>query len=89
MCVRKHQADGLARQVQYLWQSPFLQPQRAGHVPMMCTLAKYWVPENHDVQTHGISLHQRRICRQEFHAQTDRWLEFSEHTVGDIKEAFA
>ena len=40
LCVRKHQADGLARQVRYLWQCPFLGSLHVGHVPMMCSMAK-------------------------------------------------
>ena len=88
LCVRKHQADGLARQVRYLWQCPFLGSLHVGHVPMMCSMAKYWIPENHDVQTQGISKHQRQVCRQEFYAQSDRWLEFSAHVAADISAEF-
>ena len=89
ICVRKHQADGVSRQVQYLWQSPFLSSNSAGHVPMMCTLAKYWIPSNHDVTTHGVSLHQRKVCRQEYSVQSAKWQLFSEQSAGDIQRAFA
>ena len=87
-CVRKFQADGPARTVQYLWQCPFLDSSKVGHVPMMFTMAKYWIPENHDVQTHGISVHQRQVCRQEYYAQTPRWIDFSARIAADIVEEF-
>ena len=89
VCVRKHQADGVSRQVAYLWQSPFLGQTCVGHVPMLCTLARYWIPDNHDVQTHGVSLHQRNVSRQEYLAHSERWQLFSAQTAADITRAFA
>lgn len=62
ICTRKQLADGLARKVQYLWEAPFLPPGQFGHVPMVCHLAKYWVPPSHHV-ANGLTPHQKRCGR--------------------------
>ena len=44
ICTRRQLADGRARDVQYVWQAPFLPIQPFGHAPLMCHLALYWIP---------------------------------------------
>ena len=77
ICVRQMYADGEARNVSYLWQSPFLEQTDVGHVPMMCTIAKYWIPafERHKIQT--VTMQQRRESRQAYVDQTPTWQRFT------------
>ncbi|CAL1156661.1 unnamed protein product [Cladocopium goreaui] len=46
-CTRSQFADGQAKDVHYLWTAPFLSPGHQGHVPIVCTLARYWIPPQH------------------------------------------
>jgi len=62
ICTRRHLADGQARRVQYLWEAPFLPPGQYGHVPMVCHLAKYWVPPAHH-NANSLTPHQKRCGR--------------------------
>ena len=47
VCTRSQLADGRARQVQYLWNAPFVSQGNSGHAPILFNLALYWVPPPH------------------------------------------
>ncbi|CAL1148105.1 unnamed protein product [Cladocopium goreaui] len=89
ICVRQMYADGEARKVSYLWQSPFLEQTDVGHVPMMCTIAKYWIPafERHKIQT--VTMQQRRESRQAYVDQTPTWQRFTQQTQHAITQHLA
>eukprot|EP00435_Cladocopium_sp_Y103_P001309 s3830_g1.t1 len=71
--TRKHTADGLARQIGYLWNSPFMPLSPAGHVPLLCSLPLYWIPSTSQNQPGRISMQQRRAGRQAMLAQDSKW----------------
>ena len=76
ICVRQMYADGMAKQVRYLWDSPFISQTNYGHVPMLCTLAKYWIPDfaNHRIQQ--VTMQQRQSSRQAYMTQSPDWMDF-------------
>jgi len=47
VCTRSQLADGRARQVQYLWNAPFVSQGNSGHAPILFNLALYWIPPPH------------------------------------------
>lgn len=57
-CTRQQHADGAARNVQYLWQAPFLPPGKHGHVPLLFHVALYWIPPAHHMGSR-LTPHQR------------------------------
>ena len=46
VCVRPMYADHTARTVRYLWNSPFLNQTAYGHVPILSSITRYWIPTN-------------------------------------------
>ena len=82
-CVRQMFADGEARRVSYLPHSPFLHHENFGHIPMMCTIARHWIPQFHSAQSPRITLQQRQASREAYIQQTATWqtlmLETQEH----------
>ncbi|CAL1130183.1 unnamed protein product [Cladocopium goreaui] len=77
ICVRQSYADGEAKNVQHLWHSPFLNQTEVGHVPLLTTIAKYWIPDNRSDKIHNVTLQQRQMSRQAFLSQSDTWREFT------------
>eukprot|EP00435_Cladocopium_sp_Y103_P017051 s3272_g4.t1 len=75
ICVRRPLADGTAKQVRYLWDSPFLSQTDHGHVPMMCTLAQYWIPTHSMPRIQKVTLQQRQYGRHAYMMQTAEWHE--------------
>ena len=88
ICVRQPYADGLARQVRYLWDSPFLTQTDYGHVPMICTIAKHWIPVFAHHRIHAVSMQQRRTSRQAYMAQTPDWLNYAQCSQAELQEIF-
>ena len=88
-CERRPYADGTARQVRYLWDSPFLHQTDFGHVPMMCTLAKHWIPSFSQHKIQRVTLQQRQVSRQSYLAQDSDWLSFVDCTQTQIAAHFA
>ena len=88
-CVRQPYADGTARQVRYLWDSPFLHQTDYGHVPMMCTLAKHWIPSFSQHRIQRVTLQQRQVSGQSYLAQDSDWLRFVACTQTQIATHFA
>jgi hypothetical protein len=88
-CVRQPYADGTARQVRYLWDSPFLHQTDYGHVPMMCTLAKHWIPSFSQHRIQRVTLQQRQVSRQSYLAQDSDWMRFVACTQTQIATHFA
>lgn len=74
VCARQQQADGLARQVQYLWDAPFVPLGRVGHVPMIFSIARYWIPPPH--AQHGLTPNQRERGRLAKLADSSDWQNF-------------
>ena len=77
ICTRQQLADGRARQIQYLWEAPFLPPGHFGHAPMVCHLARYWVPPPHHA-AFGLTPHQKRSGRLAKLADDWQWHQFLE-----------
>eukprot|EP00435_Cladocopium_sp_Y103_P007029 s1036_g2.t1 len=88
-CVRHHMADGQSRHVQYLWDSPFLLQTEYGHVPMLCTLAKYWIPQNGTRRIQQVTMQQRQTGRQAYLHQTDTWHQCIQQVQSDIAHCLA
>ena len=72
--VRHHMADGLAKQVRYLRQAPFLTDQQ-DHCPMLFQLRKCWIPASMRM-TQSCTFKQRAISRQAYLSNTDTWSAF-------------
>ena len=89
VCVRQMLADGAARNVQYLWDSPFLLQNKVGHAPILCTIAKYWIPVFAHNKIQRVTLQQRRNSRQAFLEQTATWQQFMTQTEQQIAQLFA
>ena len=88
-CVRQPYADGDARQVKYLWDSPFLNQTEYGHAPMLFTIAKHWIPvfAHHRIQ--AVSMQQRNTSRQAYVDQTSEWLDFAQCSASQLQATFA
>ena len=89
ICVRPVFADGEARMPQYLWTSPFLTQTKHGHVPICCTIAKYWIPGYNRPKHQFLTLTQRRQCREAYLAQTPAWCSFVQRTEQQIQNLFS
>ena len=88
ICVRQVYADGEARRVQYLWKSPFLDQTNYGHAPILCTLARYWIPKFERSKIQAVSMQQRMQSRQAFLAQSAQWQQFVQASQTQILELF-
>ncbi|CAL1143079.1 unnamed protein product [Cladocopium goreaui] len=88
-CARQPYADGDARQVKYLWDSPFLNQTEYGHAPMLFTIAKHWIPvfAHHRIQ--AVSMQQRNTSRQAYVDQTSEWLDFAQCSASQLQATFA
>lgn len=86
LCTRQQFADGKARQVQHLWQAPFLSPGFHGHVPLVCNIAMYWIPPAQHSQ-HGLTPHQRMQGREAKLHQRSEWIEYLQRSEWDIWSA--
>ena len=79
-CVRQTFADQLAKQVRYLWQSPFIPQTTHGHVPILCSIARHWIPENRQSCIQQVSMQQRQAGRLAYLAQTPEWHAFTQQS---------
>ena len=87
-CVRQMFADAEARAVQYLWSSPFLDQTSHGHVPMLCTIARYWIPVFNQAKAIRINQRQRQISRDAFVHQSSEWLRLTHDTQHQLLTLF-
>ena len=89
ICVRQMYADGTARRVRYLWDSPFISQTTHGHVPMLCTLAKFWIPDHAHHRIQQVTMQQRQSSRQAYLTQSPAWMEFCDRSHDMLVEHFA
>ena len=80
ICVRRMFADGEARRTVYLWQSPFIDQTNTGHAPILCTIAKHWIPPYAMSRFQKVTMQQRRNSRQAFLNQDATWRSFATET---------
>ena len=78
ICVRRMFADQEARRVQYLWNSPFIEQTFFGHTPILCSIARHWIPTYDMHRFQKITAQQREHSRQAFLTQTPAWRSFVE-----------
>ena len=88
ICVRQAFADGEARQTKYLWSSPFLDQTTHGHVPMLCTIARYWIPPFAQSISSRVSLQQRQTSREAYVRQTAEWTALTQATQSQLNQLF-
>ena len=88
ICVRQAFADGEARQTKYLWSSPFLDQTTHGHVPMLCTIARYWIPPFAHSIASRVSLQQRQTSREAYVRQTGEWTALTQATQSQLIRLF-
>lgn len=88
VCVRQMFADGLAKQVKYLWHSPFLFQTTHGHVPILSSIARHWIPSHDSNRTPRVTMQQRQAGRQAFVDQTSVWQQFVSQTQEIIRNSF-
>lgn len=88
ICVRQMFADGEARRVKYLWDSPFLQQTDVGHTPILSTIAKYWIPSFAQQQIQRVTLQQRQTSRLAFQSQSLDWQRFVHHSQAQLAQSF-
>ena len=88
ICVRQMYADGTARRVRYLWDSPFISQTTHGHVPMLCTLAKYWIPDFASHRIQQVTMQQRQVSRQAYMTQSPAWMDFCDRSQAMLTEHF-
>ena len=75
VCTRQQHADGQARATQCLWQAPFMPIHQHGHAPILCHLAKYWIPTPHQPRF-GLTPHQRQRGRLAKQSDNADWHSF-------------
>ena len=80
ICVRQMWADQQAKSVQYLWHSPFLNQTEHGHVPILCNIARHWIPEHRRSCIQQVTLQQRQASRLAYLAQSPEWTEYTLHS---------
>lgn len=76
ICVREMFADSDAKAVKYLWNSPFLNQTLVGHAPMLCSIARYWIPTDQTSNIQRVTMQQRQVSRQAFLDSTPNWQQF-------------
>lgn len=89
ICVRQMFADGEARRVHYIWDSPFLQQTEVGHTPILSTIAKYWIPTFAQRHIQRITLQQRQTSRLAFQTQSLAWQQFVRTSQTQLAHSFA
>lgn len=87
ICVRQMFADGEARRVHYVWDSPFMAQKQVGHTPILCTIAKYWVPTFAHGTIQHITMQQRQNGRLAFQTQSHTWQQFAQATQSQLSNA--
>lgn len=87
ICVRRMFADAEARQTQYLWHSPFLAQPYSGHVPILCSVARYWIPSFAQPIFQRITMQQRINSRQAYLAQTPAWRKFADASEATVQRS--
>ena len=88
-CVRHAYADGEAQRVRYLWGSPFLTQTEHGHVPMMCTLPRCWIPKYDMPKIQTVNMQQRQMSRDAYQNQTPAWRQFEQETLSQLSSLFS
>jgi len=68
-------ADGIARDVKYLWHAPFVAALR-DHCPILFQITKYWIPAPMNSHAVGCNLQQRSMGRDAFLEDSDLWQRF-------------
>ena len=74
---------GQARAVQCLWQAPFLPVQRHGHAPLICHLARYWIPPPNQPKF-GLTPNQRQRGRLAQLSHSPDWERFLNDSALDV-----
>ena len=85
--TRHQHADGGSRDVQYLWDAPFVPPGKCGHAPMLFHVALYWIPPMHHSR-HRLTPAQRALGRQAKLANHPDWQNFLLQSEETIRHAF-
>ena len=80
ICVRQMFADHAARDVRYLWHSPFINQTQVGHVPILSNIARYWIPQNSSKHIQRITMQQRQVSRQAYLDSTPCWESLAQAT---------
>jgi len=88
-CVRQCFADGEARRVTLLWESPFLQQTKVGHAPMLCSIAQHWIPQFARSRIQRVTMQQRQESRLAYIEQTPCWQAFTVCTQHQLMQIFA
>ena len=88
LCVRQAYSDGEARNVRYLWKAPFLNQTEHGHVPILSTIARYWIPAYAYNRIQRVTMNQRRLSREAYLAQTPDWQHFVLQSQDHITAVF-
>lgn len=81
--TRQQHADGQARAVQTLWQAPFLPVQQHGHAPLLCHIARYWIPPKHHPRF-GLTPNQKQRGQLAKRTDSVAWHEFLQATTPDV-----
>ncbi|CAL1138037.1 unnamed protein product [Cladocopium goreaui] len=88
ICLRQMHADGESKNVQYLWDAPFLAQQEYGHAPMLCTVAKQWIPLHSHRRIQQVTMQQRQQSRQAYMTDSQEWRDFTQQTADQLKHVF-
>ena len=87
VCTRMQHADGQAKAVQCLWNAPFMPITQYGHAPLLCHLARYWIPPPSQPM-HGLTPHQRQRGRMAKLSNSSDWQEFVTHSASAVWRCF-
>ena len=87
-CTRLHSVDGESKRVQALWQASFLDQMQYGHVPLLCSYAKRWVPPG-SVMSQRLTHMQKQQARTAYHDCTGQWCDFALQISAAVPECFA
>ncbi|CAL1163812.1 unnamed protein product [Cladocopium goreaui] len=76
-----------AKAVQCLWNAPFMPITQYGHAPLLCHLARYWIPPPSQPM-HGLTPHQRQRGRMAKLSNSSDWQEFVTHSASAVWRCF-
>ena len=70
--VRNHKADGVARDVKYLWHPPFVVATR-DHCQLLFQITRYWIPAPLSSHVTGCTMQQRALGRTAYLEDSALW----------------
>ena len=85
-CVWKTHVDGISKQPKYLWQAPFMNPTKNGHVPIMHQIALYWA-NSRSMKPTGITKQQEQQAKLAMQSNTTPWMDYLDASADVLRQS--